>query len=133
MFDIDWSHIGHILNRFQLHFFSAGGAYLVALTLWRVCQEKWPRFPLFLAFRGWGQLIAPALIMLIIIDGREIFDVARGGWVWKSVIDRISWISGFGFSVWSVYSGRHFVELVSAVIATRGEAKWRTLPRSRCN
>ena len=34
---------------------------------------------------------------------REIFDVAAGGLLIKSISDWISWIAGLGVSVWALY------------------------------
>ena len=83
---------GHISARFIIHLFSAAGLYL--WVLWAFCELEarvkwWPEL------RGWWQLIVPAMSIFMFLSFREIFDVDAGDWVWKSVIDWVSWILGY--------------------------------------
>ena len=92
--------LGHILERFVIHFFSSAGVYLIALWGFWLLERKvswWPK-P-----RGWWELILPALLSFLFISFREVFDVAGGGPVAKSVSDWISWSAGLGAALWALY------------------------------
>ena len=74
--------------------------YLIALTGFWLLERKvrwWPKL------HGWWALILPALLSFMVISFREIFDVAAGGLLVKSVCDWLSWIAGLGVSVWALY------------------------------
>ena len=92
--------IAHILERAVIHFFSSSGVYLIALWGFWLLERKvkwWPQL------RGWRELILPAVLSFLLISTREIFDMAAGGSVVKSVCDWLSWLLGLGVSVWAVY------------------------------
>ena len=92
--------IGHIFERGVIHFFSSAGVYLCALFGFWALERKvrwWPDL------KGWGELVVPAFFSFLFISNREVFDVAAGGSVIKSVCDWISWILGLGMSVWALY------------------------------
>ena len=78
-----------IIERGIIHFFSSAGVSLIALTGFWLLERKvrwWP------SLHGWWA-----------ISFREIFDVAAGGLLVKSISDWISWILGLGVSVWALY------------------------------
>ena len=71
----------------------------IALTGSWLLERKvrwWPHL------HGWWALILPALLSFMVISMREIFDVAAGGLLIKSISDWISWIAGLGVSVGTV-------------------------------
>ena len=86
----DWKHI---LKRTAIHLCTAPALYLLA---WAILHS-------FSALPGgtWS-LALPALVAFAAVSLREVFDVARGGWVWKSVIDWIGWAAGLGGTAWLV-------------------------------
>ena len=51
---------------------------------------------------GWSYLATPAVFAFMFISFREIFDVANGGLLVKSVIDWAGWSVGFGLTVAAV-------------------------------
>jgi hypothetical protein len=89
----------YALQRYVLHIFHSPAFYLlsVAVFYWIVRKLNWQRM------QGWWALIMPAIFIFIIISGREIWDVAAGDPVWKSIVDWSSWITGLGLSVWGIY------------------------------
>ena len=92
--------IAHIAERSVIHFFSSAGVYLLALWGFWLLERKlrwWPRL------HGWWEFVLPAAVSLGLIGTREIFDVAAGGSLVKSVCDWSSWALGLGASVWALY------------------------------
>ena len=106
--------IGHIIDRAVIHFFSSGGVYLIALWGFWLLERRVPWWP---ELRGWWELILPALVSFIFISFREIFDVAAGGPVVKSLCDWLSWLAGLGTSAWALY------RLAPRLAAVRSEIK----------
>ncbi len=90
----------HTFDRAVIHFFSSAGVYLLGLWGFWLLERKvswWPEL------RGWWEFILPALLSFAGISLREVFDVAAGGALVKSVCDWLSWLLGLGTSVWAVY------------------------------
>ena len=104
--------IGHILDRAVIHFFSSAGVYLLALWGFWLLERKvrwWPEL------HGWWEFVMPALASFAIISLREVFDVAAGGHLVKSVCDWLSWVLGLGVSAWAIY------RLSPRLLAVHGE------------
>lgn len=92
--------VAHILERGMIHFFSSAGVTLIALWGFWTLERKaswWPQL------HGWWELILPATVSFLCISLREVFDVAAGGSILKSVCDWLSWLLGLGVSVWALY------------------------------
>ena len=90
----------HILERFQIHVFSSTSLYLLALFgFWglEIHVSWWPPVP-----GVWG-LIFPAVVVFMAVASREIFDIAKGGWIGKSIIDWFSWAVGLTVSVYGLH------------------------------
>ncbi|HHU35584.1 MAG TPA: hypothetical protein GXZ49_10260 [Bacteroidetes bacterium] len=95
--------IGHIAERFVIHFFSAGTlivAVSFALRYWLRRNAKVKRW---VAPERERLLVVSCFIVSGIAAWREPFDVAAGGSVVKSVFDFISWYSGSAVSAWALY------------------------------
>ena len=92
--------IGHIIERFIVHLFS--GALVVLAALWGfwIIERKVKWFP---ELKGWMFYIFPSLTAFILISFREVWDVANGGPVVKSVIDWIGWLAGIGGADYTLY------------------------------
>ena len=91
--------VKHILARFVIHVFSSTGFLILAIWLfWGLERFSWWE-PL----SGWWQLVLPATLCFMLAASREIWDVSRGGWIGKSVIDWISWAVGLGLSCYGLY------------------------------
>ena len=95
----------HIAARFIIHFFSAAGVFQGMMNLQCYGRAKWDWFP---RLRGWNSFIFSAFVPFAFICMWEIWDVAEGGWVYKSVIDWFSWASGFAAAIVGRYYERGF-------------------------
>lgn len=84
---------GHVLDRFVIHVFSAGGVSL--LVLWLAARFVPPEL-----LPGWTFYGVPLGVAFTCISFREIWDVRNGNPMTKSVCDFVSWIAGFGLSAW---------------------------------
>ena len=91
---IDWAHI---LERFLIHFFSAGGFLLGAVTAWQWAVRRWD------FVWEWVELILPALVIFSFAATREAYDVWNGGSLVKSAFDLASWLLGLGVTAWGLY------------------------------
>ena len=71
---------------------------LLAWWLWDLGERKnvLPRIK-----SGWMFMLFPSLLAFTIISFREVYDVAAGGYVVKSIFDWISWMIGIGWGAWA--------------------------------
>ena len=92
--------IGHVIERFIIHIFSGASVVLIALWGFWIIERKIKWFP---ELRGWMFYIFPSLIAFTFISFREVFDVANGGPVIKSLTDWTSWLIGLVFAVYTIY------------------------------
>ena len=92
--------IAHIIERFVIHLFSGASVVLMALWGFWILERKIRWFP---EMRGWMFYIFPSLIAFVFISFREIFDVAAGGPLVKSITDWLSWVMGMGGAVFTLY------------------------------
>ena len=93
--------LSHIVERTLVHLFSSGGVYLLAAWLLEQLGRAAPAWSL---PDGVMVLALLAALPFALISLWEAFDVWRGGWVWKSVIDWASWPAGLGASAWLAWS-----------------------------
>ena len=94
----DVAGFAHIAERFVLHVASGASIMLLAWWLWDLGERKnvLPRIK-----SGWMFMLFPSLLAFTIISFREIYDVAVGGYVVKSIFDWISWMIGIGWGAWA--------------------------------
>jgi hypothetical protein len=93
--------MGHIAERFVIHFFSSCGVVLCVLLVLRMIQRRKPSK--FLPSMIGQQLVFAALAVFAASTLREAWDVHQGQTVTKAVFDYISWLSGAGLSAWGLY------------------------------
>lgn len=93
--------IGHIIERFIIHLFSAMG--LVVGTFFAI-QSLHRRYA-----KGWlpsnvgGRLLLAGFLVFGLTATREAVDVARGQVLVKAFTDYASWAIGLGLGIWATY------------------------------
>ena len=91
----------HIAERFFLHVASSGSVWLLAAWL---LEQLGRAAPAWAVPAGAWALALPVALSFAVISLREVYDVARGNWHWKSVIDWASWLLGLSLSAWLAWS-----------------------------
>jgi hypothetical protein len=92
--------VGHIIERFVIHFFSATGLVLSVATFLRYAKRK--KSYNWLPEGARATVIWAALVVFAASTMREAYDVSVGGWVVKSYFDYASWALGCGIGAWGI-------------------------------
>jgi hypothetical protein len=93
--------MGHIIDRFIIHFFASTGVVL-ALTYALGClarRTRWPWLPRFAR----SQVMVAALVVYAASTLREAYDVSQGQTLTKAIFDYVSWAGGCGCSAWGLW------------------------------
>ena len=91
---------GHIVERFLIHLFSDPGIVLAVSFFLRFAKKK--KNYSWLPTGTRATLIWAALVVAIVVAGREAIDISNNGWVVKSYIDWFSHACGLGLGTWGL-------------------------------
>lgn len=94
--------LGHIVDRFIIHFFSSAGLVLATAHGIRVLT-KILRNTDWLPAEWKMRLVLSGLLVFAFSTLREAHDIANGQPLIKAYTDYASWLLGCGFSVWGLY------------------------------
>lgn len=85
--------IGHVIDRFIIHLFSATGVYLVAYFVTQWAGRKWP---------DWYDRVLPAVVIIGFLGWNELSNVQGGQPYFKAFTDLASWVLGFALGLWGL-------------------------------
>ena len=96
--------MGHIAERFIIHFFSSCAITLCAFFVLRYWGQHNRKVPAFVSGRHSHLVVTSALIVFSFATLREPFDIALGNQVWyKAIFDQVSWFLGCAVAAWGLY------------------------------
>lgn len=95
--------MGHILERFLIHFVASTFVTLAVFYLLRYWGMRNCKVGQFISGRKSHLLVTAALIVFALAPLREPFDIAAGQVWYKAVTDQISWMLGAAVSAWGLY------------------------------
>ena len=106
--------IAHVFERSVIHLFCGGSVLLGFLWLAAFLERR----GLIGQLRSWAFFAVPSVFAALVIFLREAVDVHRGGWIWKSYIDPVSWLAGMGVAAWALFRLSPRIELAHAQIVS---------------
>lgn len=95
--------MGHIAERFLIHFFSATALTLCAFFALRYWVGHNQKVGVWISARRSHLLVLSAVLVFALLPLREPFDVALGQTWYKAIADQISWFLGAAVSAWGLH------------------------------